>query len=300
MRLIPETRIDFVRRRRLFIGIAGAMLFAAAALILFVGFRLGVDFTGGSRFQIHFDRPVTITQMRSALTSFGAPGAAIQQDQHGDFVVRIGLGTLAVAPESLHTSLEQHLLRTFRVDSVAMSADSVGPQVARDLKSKVLLAVLIGLAAILLYVSFRFDFRFGVAAVLALVLVAAVVLGFICLARVEVTITVIAAVLTAIGYGVNDSIVISDRIRENLKKLRKESFSEVVNKAVNATLSRTVITSLTTLFVLVSLLLLGVASIRDFAATMLVGLITSTCSSICVVPNLVVEWEARFPSKSRR
>ncbi len=300
MRLIPETRIDFVRRRRLFFGIAGALLLASVALMLFVGFRLGVDFTGGSRFQIHFDRPVTISQMRSALISFGAPGAAIQQDQHGDFIVRIGQGAFAAAPESLHSSLEQHLVRTFGVDSVAMSADSVGPQVARDLKSKVLLAVLIGLAAILLYVSFRFDFRFGVAAVLALILVAVMALGFISLAGIEVTITVIAAVLTAIGYGVNDSIVISDRIRENLKKLRKEPLSEVVNKSVNATLGRTVVTSLTTLVVLLSLLILGAASIRDFAAVMIVGLVTSTCSSICVVANVVVEWEARFPSKTRR
>ncbi|MBM3314790.1 protein translocase subunit SecF [candidate division WOR-3 bacterium] len=300
MRLIPDTRIDFVGKRRLLFGITGALALAAIALVVFVGFRFGVDFTGGSRFQIHFDRPVGIEAMRSALAAFGDAGAAIQQDQQGDFIVRMGGNRAESDPEVLHSSLRAHLASTFATDSVAMSGDSVGPQVSKELKSKVLLAVVVGLIGILIYVSFRFDFRFGLSAVLSLLFVTLVALGFVCLTRIEVTITVIAAILTVIGYGVNDSIVVSDRIREDVKKMRKEPFNSIVNKALNETLSRTVITGLSTLMVLVAMLLLGAASIKDFAAVMLVGLFASTYSSIFVVANTVVEWEARLPTKGRR
>ncbi len=163
-----------------------------------------------------------------------------------------------------------------------------------------LLAVLLGLVGILIYVSFRFDFRFGVGAVLSLVHDALITLGLVALFNKEVTITVIAALLTMIGYSVNDSIVVSDRIREDVRKMRKESFFDVCNSSINKTLGRTVITSLTVLFVTLALLIFGAASIKDFAFVMTVGTITGTYSSVFIAANTVVEWETRFPSKRRR
>lgn len=300
MRLVPETRIDFVGKRRIFFMISAALALVAVGMLVFIGFRFGVDFTGGSRFHIHFEQPVSIDAMRSALAAIGEEGATIQQEQGGDFIVRIGIRPGETEPEEFRNRLEEHLKQTFAGNSFTLSGDMVGPQVSHELKNKVLLAVAIGLLGILIYVSFRFDFRFGLSAVVSLMFVTLVALGFIAVMRIEVTITVIAAVLTVIGYGVNDSIVVSDRIREDVKKMRKETFNTVVNRALNEILNRTVITGIAVFFVLFALLVLGAASIKDFAAVMLVGLFLSTYSSIFIVANSVVEWEQHFPTKRRR
>ncbi len=300
MRLIPETHFDFAGKRWLFFGVSAALV--AVAVIGFVvrGLNYGVDFTGGSMVQIHFSEPVSIDQMRSVLTGIGEGGAAIQQDEHGDFLIRIGAKEVKSGQEGFTTRLTPELARAFPGKQFEiLREETVGPQVSHELQGKVLLAVAIGLVGILIYVSFRFDLRFGVAAVASLVFVTVLELGFIALLQMEITMTVIAALLTVIGYAVNDSIVVSDRIREDVRKIRKESFYEIVNRALNETLSRTVITGLSVFFVLIALLLLGAASIKDFAAIMLVGMVFGTYSSIFVVANSVVEWEKRFPAKRR-
>ena len=300
MRLIPETHFDFAGRRWLFFGITGVLLLASIAGFFLLGLNYGVDFTGGSLVQVHFEKPVGTAEMRSALAAIGEAGASIQQDQSGDFIIRVGAQEGA-GQGSFTDRLRTQLQASFPGNTFDVPREEmVGPQVSSELKGKVLLAVLIGLVGILIYVSFRFDLRFGVSAVLSLAVVTIIELGFIAFSRIEVTMTVIAALLTVIGYAVNDSIVVSDRIREDLRKIRKETFTQIVNRALNETLSRTVITGLSVLFVLVSMLLLGAASIKDFAAVMLVGILLGTYSSIFVVANSVVEWEKRFPSKHRR
>lgn len=300
MRLIPETHFDFAGRRWLFFGLTGLLLLASIVGLVVLKPNYGVDFTGGSLVQVHFERPVGIAEMRSALAAVGEGGAAIQQDERGDFLIRVGAEE-ASGKESFTDRLRAQLAVAFPGNSFDIPREEmVGPQVSKELQGKVLLAVLIGLIGILIYVSFRFDLRFGASAVLSLAVVSIVTLGFITFSRMEVTMTVIAAMLTVIGYAVNDSIVVSDRIREDLRKIRKETFTQIVNRALNETLSRTVITGLSVLFVLLALLLLGAASIKDFAAVMLVGILLGTYSSIFVVANSVVEWEKRFPSKGRR
>lgn len=301
MRLIPETRFDFAGRRRLFFMVTAALVVAGIAGFAIRGLNYGVDFTGGSLVQIHFEKPVSIEEMRSALAAVGEAGASIQQDEQGDFLVRVGAQELPGGKEEFGDQLRGQLDTSFPDNRYEiLREETVGPQVSKELQGKVLLAVAIGLIGILIYVSFRFDLRFGVSAVFSLIFVTVVELGFISLIRMEVTMTVIAALLTVIGYAVNDSIVVSDRIREDVRKIRKETFFQVVNRALNETLNRTVITGLSVFFVLIALLILGAASIRDFAAVMLVGMLVGTYSSIFVVANSVVEWEARFPSKRRR
>jgi preprotein translocase subunit SecF len=301
MRLIPETHIDFAGRRWVFFAITGVLLVASIVGILVRGFNYGVDFTGGSLFQVRFEQPVTIEAMRSALAALGEAGASIQQDERGDFLIRVGVKETAAGEEAFSVRFHEQLARSFPDNRFDIPREEmVGPQVSKELQGKVLLAVVIGLIGILIYVSFRFDFRFGISAVMSLAFVTIIEIGFVSLIRMEVTMTVIAALLTVIGYAVNDSIVVSDRIREDLRKIRKETFYQIVNRALNETLSRTVITGLSVFFVLIALLLLGAASIRDFAAVMLVGMVLGTYSSIFVVANSVVEWETRFPSKRRR
>ena len=300
MRLIPETHFDFAGKRYLFFGLTAVLALISIGSFVFRGFRYGVDFTGGSLLQIRFEKPVSVEAMRSAMSAVGEAGATIQQDERGDFLVRVKPSDFG-GKETFGAVLSRQLSTQFTGNPFEIvREETVGPQVSKELQGKVLLAVALGLIGILIYVSFRFNFQFGVAAVISLAFVTIIELGFLSIVGMEITMTVIAALLTVIGYAVNDSIVVSDRIREDLRKIRKETFLQIVNRALNETLSRTVITGLSVFFVLISLLLLGAASIKDFAAIMLVGMVMGTYSSIFVVANAVVEWEQKFPSKRRR
>jgi preprotein translocase subunit SecF len=301
MNLIGETHIPFVPKRRIFFVISLVMMAASIAVILVRGgFNYGVDFTGGSLVQVRFAQPPATEAVRSALAAVGEAGAEVQRDERGDFFIRVKAKEFT-GGETFSSMLTRQFQASFPGNTFEiLSEDTVGPQVSKELRGKVLLAVLLGLIGILVYVTFRFDFRFGTGAVLSLVHDTLITLGFVALFNKEVTITVIAAILTMIGYSVNDSIVVSDRIREDVRKMRKESFFDVVNQAINKTLSRTFITSLTVLFVTLALLVFGAASIKDFAFVMTVGTLIGTYSSIFIVANFVVEWEQKFPSKRRR
>jgi len=301
MRLIGDTNIPFVPKRRLFFALSGLMMLASIAVILIRGgFNYGVDFTGGSMIQVHFAQPVSTDAVRGALEKFGAGDAGLQRDDRGDFLIRVKSREFP-GKETFNTVLRRQFETSFPGNQFEILRDEmVGPQVSKELQGKVLLAVALGLLGILVYVSFRFDFRFGTGAVLSLVHDTLITMGFVALFNKEVTITVIAAVLTMIGYSVNDSIVVSDRIREDVRKMRKESFFDVCNQAINKTLSRTIITSLTVLFVTLALLIFGAASIKDFAFVMTVGIVVGVYSTVFIVVNFVVEWEQKFPSKRRR
>jgi preprotein translocase subunit SecF len=302
MRIIRETKINFVGRRRLFFIVSLALV-AAGILVVVLrgGFNYGVDFTGGTLIQVSFKDPVTTDQLRSAMSAIGEGNASIQKDEVGDFLVRVQVRELTGGEETFSVRVREQLAQSFPGNEFEiLREETVGPRVSKELQGKVLLAVLVGIVGILIYVSFRFDFRFGLGAVIALVHDTVITLGLVAMFNKEVTITLIAAVLTVIGYSVNDSIVVSDRIREDVKKMRKESFSTVVNTAVNQVLNRTVVTSVTTLFVTLAILILGAATIKDFAFVMTVGIIVGTYSSIFVVANSVVEWETRLPTKRRR
>jgi len=300
MRLIGDTNIPFVSKRSLFFVISGVMMIASLVIILVKGFNYGVDFTGGSLVQVHFSQPVSADAMRSVLVKVGEGGAGLQVDEHGDFLIRAKAREFP-GQQTFSSVLSQQLRESFPGNQFELLRDEmVGPQVSKELQGKVLLAVGLGLLGILIYVSFRFDFRFGTGAVLSLIHDTLITLGFVALFGKEVTTTVIAAVLTGIGYSVNDSIVVSDRIREDVRKMRKESFFDVCNQAINKTLSRTIITSLTVLCVTLALLIFGAASIKDFAFVMTVGSVIGTYSSVFIVANFVVEWEKKFPSRRRR
>jgi preprotein translocase subunit SecF len=301
MKLIGSTNIQFVNNRRIFFIISAVLVLASVLVIIFKGFRYGVDFTGGGLVQVRFSQPVKIDAVRAALAAMGEPGASIQQTETGDFLIRVKPSAKGGDESGFSTRLRQQFATSFPGISFEVLRDeAVGPRISKELQGKVILAVLIGIIGILIYVSFRFDFRFGTGAVLALIHDTLIVLGFCSLFNREITTTLIAAILTVIGYSVNDSIVVSDRIREDTKKIRKESFAEIANLAINQTLNRTVITALTTLFVSIALMILASAEIRDFAFAMTVGIIFGTYSSIFIVANLVVELEQRFPTRRRR
>ncbi|MEO0079241.1 MAG: protein translocase subunit SecF [candidate division WOR-3 bacterium] len=301
MRLIGDTNIPFVSRRRFFFIVSGVLVLASLLLIFLKGFRYGIDFTGGGLVQVRFSRQVKIDAVRQALSAMGEAGASIQETDAGDFLIRVRPTERSEEAGGFSARLRQQLAASFPdIPFEILRDEAVGPRVSKELQGKVFLAVALAIIGILIYVSFRFDFRFGTGAVLALIHDTVITLGFCSLFNKEITTTLIAAILTVIGYSVNDSIVVSDRIREDTRKARKGGFAELCNRAINQTLNRTTITALTTLFVTIALLILASAEIRDFAFVLTVGIIVGTYSSIFVVANLVVEMESRFPSKGRR
>jgi len=318
LHLFKETNINFIKVRKTFYIISLTLVLLSCVLFVVRGVKFGVDFTGGSLVQVRFFGPrntVATEQVRAALDKLGAGGASIQKfGESNEFLIRTEkLGTYGGLKFS--DAVLGALRAEFKCDEASLARDPkgalcdsivrrmesvVGPRMGKELQGKALLAVLLGFLGILIYVTFRFDFRFGTTGVLALFHDLIIVLGVLVLFRREVSIPVIAALLTIVGYDINDTIVVSDRIREDVRKMRKEKFSDVVNAAINKTLSRTVITSLTVFLISLCLLIFGSATIKDFALAMVVGVIFGTYSSIFIVAQLVVEWEKVMPTRTRK
>ncbi|MEO0107749.1 MAG: protein translocase subunit SecF [candidate division WOR-3 bacterium] len=313
IQIFKDTRVDFVGLRRVTIPLAGVLVVISIALFIFRGHQFGVDFVGGSLVQVRFvgtRRAIATEEVRAALSVLGAEGASIQRfGENDEFLIRTeksgGFGhgrfadTVTAVLQRAFCSAE--LTGGTRCDSVVRRMDTtVAPRMGRELQQKALLAVIIGLLGILVYVTFRFDFKFGVCGLAALIADVVITLGVFSALSKEITIPVVAAFLTIIGYDINDKIVVSDRIREDRPKMRRETYGTIVNRALNETLSRTFLTGFSVLMVLLCLLIIGAAAIRDFALAMVVGLVVGTFTSILVMPQLVVAWEDRMPGRSLR
>ncbi len=289
LRLIKETHIHFIKhRRKAYVLSTCFILVGIASLIVRGGPNYGIDFTGGSLLQLHFDKPISTEEIRGSLARVELEKAVIQKLMGGnDFLIqmkrspetRMGNVIISILEEDFPDNLP-------RIDR----EEEVGPKIGAELQRKALWFILGGILVMLGYISFRFDFRFAVGAVVALIHDVVVTIGVFSLLNKEITIPIIAAILTVVGYSVNDSIIISDRIRENLKTMRGEVFENIVNTGLNQVLSRTIITSLTTILVLLSVLIFGGKVISDFAFALLIGVIVGTYSSIFIVAAIVVEW----------
>lgn len=302
LQIFKDTKYNIVGRRNIaFIISAILIIITIISLVVLGGLKYGVDFTGGTLLEIRFQTPITTEMLRSAFRNLSVGNVSIQQFGEGyDFIVRFE-AQMSGATEDVSAKITQ-LLQSQIPNNPAeiVRVEMVGPRIGKELQRNALIAVLIGLVGILIYVSIRFDFRFGTAAVIALAHDVFTSIGFICLTRTEVSIPIIAALLTIIGYSVNNSIVISDRIRENRKKMLKENFFNIINISINQTLARTILTAVTTFVVSLCLWLLGAASIRDFAKVISFGIVIGTYSSIFICAPLVAEWEKRFPAHRRR
>ncbi|MCD6087655.1 MAG: protein translocase subunit SecF [Candidatus Hydrothermae bacterium] len=298
MRFFRNPNVDFVGMRRYAFIVSGALIvLSLVTLLVRGGPRYGIDFTGGTLAQVHIDGKIDIGKIRQAVFDAGIKSAEIQNfGSPNDFLIKY---KEEVDASDLVKALKQSLGVDIRLDRT----EEVGPRIGQELKKKALLALLVGLALMLIYITFRFDFKFGVGSIFALFHDVFITIGIFSLLNKEITIPIVAALLTIIGYSINDSIVVSDRIRENLRKLGKvivlPKFISTVNRSLNETLSRTVITSLTTLIVLISVLIFGGPVIFDFAFALTVGVIVGTYSSVFVVAALVVEW-TQATHKGRR
>ena len=303
LELIKKTNIDFIGKRYFAFGLSGIL--TLLGIIAFVTVvlgkaNLGIDFSGGTMIQGNFAQTISISDLRSAMSRNGYTDAEIQELQReipNSFLIRVKAtsGTGGQVANQLILVLEKEFPNNkFKTDSV----DEVGPAVGKSLQSKARFAVLISLLGILLYIWVRFDFRFGVAATVATLHDVLAVLGIFFILQKEITLLVITALLTLAGYSLTDTVVVFDRIRENLKLFRKRGdFPSLINASINEVLSRTIITSTTVFLVVTVLFFLGGEVVHDFALALMLGVIVGTYSSIFVASPIMVEWENRVPKR---
>ena len=298
----PDTRIDFIGKRKYaFIVSACAILICFGSIFLHGGLKYGVDFAGGILLQIKFSKSIDISEVRKAMEALGSKDANVQKfGGENEFLIRIEKSDedLEVFSRKIQASLQEK----FKDNKPELRrVEVVGPKVGKDLKHKALLAVLLSFGAILVYVAFRFHtISYGLGGIVALVHDVIVTYGAISIFGIEYSLSTLAVILTIIGFSINDTIVIFDRVRENIKKLRKESLASVMNVSINETLGRTILTTGTVMMVVLILFFFGGPVIHDFAAAMIVGLITGTYSTIYIASPVVLVWDKYVTKRVRR
>jgi preprotein translocase subunit SecF len=301
MRFFAKANYKFIERRRTAYVFSGALVALGIAAMLFNVFALGswqnygVDFTGGSLIQVRFQGPMTAGELRDALGGSQAPPIT-RFGEENEFVIRAPLAEDASITE-VEREIEAQIAAALGADSFeVVRTELVGAKVGGELQQKAMLAILFSFLLTLVYLAIRFEFRFGLAAIIATFHDMIITLGFLALFRVEIALPTVAAILTIVGYSLNDTIVVFDRIRENMHKkgARKRNPVDVVNESINETLPRTVLTSGTTLAVLVALLVLGGAVIQDFTIVLILGVVIGTYSSIFVASPALIEIQKRW------
>ncbi len=293
LQIIRKTNFDFIGLRKIAFVLSGVLV--ALGIVAFVqvsrgGANLGVDFAGGTMVQYKADRPFELGKIRDVLNRAGVEGYALQEvpDQNVLIVrVKRSVATVGNVETAISQALESGLPD---LKFVMESKAEIGSQVSKELRRKALIAIAISLAGIIGYLAFRFNVSFGVAAALATFHDVLTVLGIFYILDKEITLLIVTALLTLAGYSLTDTVVVFDRIRENLRKQRKLSFAQIINKSVNEMLSRTIITSVTTLIVVLCLFLFGGVVIHDFAFALLLGVIVGTYSSVFVASPVVYIW----------
>lgn len=298
----PGTRIDFMgkRRKAIFMSVA-LIVISIGSLIYHKGPNWGVEFTGGTEIHIKLAKDLSIKDIKNTLDATGYPPEVVQQlGLYGDreYLIRFSPELIKFDQiQDFQSELEKIMAtnESFKGGSI-QRVDYVGPRVGKELIRKAIVSILLGCVGILIYVMIRFEFGFAMGAVIALIHDTVITLGAISLMDKEFTLALVAGLLTVIGYSVNDTIIIYDRIRENMKKSGELGIKEVVNKGVNQTLTRTILTSFTVFLVLIPLFIFGGSVIHDFAFTLIVGAIVGTYSSIFIASTFVVYWRQRKSS----
>jgi preprotein translocase subunit SecF len=304
MEFFRNTNINFMGAVRFTFILSICMILAGQiSLLSHGGPRLSIDFTGGSMLQVKIVPPPDVNEIRTALENAGFTGIQVQDFGAVDeFLVtspniQMGEGEEIYTAEAMSNTLRE-VFPQAEVD--LRREEAVGPKIGSELKTAAMNSVVAALILIVLYITIRFVFRYGIAAIIALVHDVLITLGVFSILDKEISLSIIAAFLTIIGYSLNDTIVVFDRIRENMRLRRKESYRQVINRSINETLSRTILTSLTTLFVAGSLYLFGGAVIHDFAFALCFGVLIGTYSSIFIASPVLVWWhERRIVDKKR-
>jgi preprotein translocase subunit SecF len=292
----PGTKIDFLGIRRSAFILSGLLIGASIiSVILHGGLNYGIDFAGGTLVQVKFSEPTQAENIKENLASIGLDRSLVQrfgEKGENEYLIRVEKSVSDL--ESLSGQIAEALRKAYGKDGVEIRrTEMVGPKVGKDLKRKGILAIVYALVGILIYVTWRFEFIFAVGAIIALAHDVMITVGVFSIANKEFTLPIVAAILTIIGYSLNDTIVVYDRIRENRRKMRRETFAKVINSSINETLGRTLLTSLTTLIVVVILFIFGGGVIHNFAFALIVGVLVGTYSSIFVASPIILTWQER-------
>lgn len=296
----PGTRIPFTRYRYVAVAISSVVNLAVLILLFTKGPLLGVDFAGGTVAQLKFSKPVTIPEIRNALGELGAGDTVIQdfgQQGSNEFLVRLQRTSTQLG--ELGELIKGKLTKQFGGGGFEIRRiESVGPKVGSELRQKGAWSVIAATIMMGVYIWLRFELRFGLGAVVALIHDVLVTIGALIVANYEFDLTIIAALLTVVGFSVNDTVIVCDRVRENMRKIKRESLEGIINTSINETLSRTIITTGTAILVLLALFVLGGGVIRPFAFALLVGFFSGVYSTIFIASPVVLFWEKRPVRKS--
>jgi preprotein translocase subunit SecF len=277
--------INFMALRKIALALSVTLMVVAAASLAINKLQFGLDFTGGTLIEVGYEQAPDLVTVRSQLQTAGFDDAVVQNfGSERDVLVRLG--------QAFNDKVGENVLAVLQAGSASdvelRRSEYVGAQVGEELTDQGGLGMLVALAIVMLYVAFRFQLKFSVGAVVALIHDVLIVLGIFSLLKLDFDLTVLAAILAVIGYSLNDTIVVSDRIRENFRKLRKGTSEEIINESLSQTLGRTLVTSITTILVLTALLIFGGELIYGFALALLIGVVVGTYSSIYVASNVLL------------
>ncbi|MFB3895764.1 MAG: protein translocase subunit SecF [bacterium] len=291
LQFIKQTNIDFIGKRYYAYCITGIFILIGIISLSIWGLKWSIDFGGGSLVEVKFAQPVTTDAIRAALAKVQLGESTIQQVEFTglDYIIRAG--SAEKASEQTGTQIVDVLKSSFPDQKFeVLRRETVGASVASDFVKLATLAVVWASLGMIVYMAWRFQFKYAVAGIFALLHDVFITIGMLSLFHKEISLVVIAAILTIMGYSINDTIIIYDRIREDLRLHRKLTFAEIINLSTNQTLSRTILTVLTVFIVVICLFFFGGSVIHDFAFTMIIGIVSGTFSSIYVASPIVLEW----------
>lgn len=322
MQVFTDTNFEFISKRKIAYIVSLTLIgLGILSLLIHLGPNFSIDFEGGTLLDLRIyhsnDTQVSVGEIRDALAKIDMATAEIQiaepeqrktlpegdkYDTYTNMMIKVKGHQ---KPDAEQDPLAEKIKDTIRqrytnANLEVLRQEEVGPKIGEELKWKALLAIFWAMVGIILYIWWRFEFKFGIAAIVALFHDVLITVGIFSILNLEISLAIIAALLTIVGYSLNDTIVVFDRIRENLRLLRRQSYSDIINASINQSLSRTVITSATTLLVVLALLILGGGVIRPFAFALLIGVLVGTYSSIFVASPILVEWQLRKEAKEKR
>ena len=301
MQIIKDSKIDFINNSRFTILLSGALLLAGIfSLIINNGPKLSIDFKGGTLVAVQYTKPININNLRSELKTVTINGQkfdfSTSEIKHfgNKSNVSIRIASIEDGPENFSQNFIDFLRNIYpdslpeNKDEFILLLDTLSPKIGSELSGKAIMAILYALTLILIYISFRFEFIFAIGAIAAIAHDVIITLGIFSILGYEISLPIVAAFLTIVGYSLNDTIVIFDRIRENMKTRKKDPVASTVNKSINESLSRTIVTSLTTLIVVITLYIFGGEVIHYFSFALIIGVLVGTYSSIFVASLIVV------------
>ncbi len=304
-RFFQDTSYDFLRIRKTSFTVSGALTIIGLTFLGVRGLSESIEFTGGTLIQISTTNDaVNTASIRTTLVGAGIGGAEITTfGTTSDFLIKVVIASedAPLSEQETNDRVNAALTTAFGADGFTVErVEAVGPKVGSELRTKALLAILLSFGATLIYLWFRFEWRFGIAAIAATLHDIVTTIAFIGVMHLEVSLVVVAAVLTIVGYSLNDTIVVFDRVRENLRKFKRQNIYELLNQSINETLPRTAMTSLTTLVATLALLIFGGEVIKGFAWVMTFGIVVGTLSSIYIASPVLLWIERRWPGEDVR